>query len=169
MTEQQPTQPTQPPPPPPAVVGAAGGAAVAELPRWGVQSGFLQRRQPAFWLFVILLVFTALTVLTEQLFYLEVFPAGWIFSIVLLSMYVIPVALAIYFLDLFEREPISLALAAFLWGGVVSIGLAVTINTSLLQVLAKVFGPNLAQTWGAAIAARRSRRRSSTWAWWSST
>jgi RsiW-degrading membrane proteinase PrsW (M82 family) len=118
-----------------------------------VQTGFLQTRQPAFWLFVVLLLFTALTVLTEQLTYLQVFPAGWIFSVVLLALYVLPVALAIWVLDLFEREPISLMVAAFLWGGVVSIGVAGTVNSSLLQALGKLAGPTFAQSWGPALVA----------------
>ncbi len=140
--------PTMPMNPPPAAPGAN-----PTLPRWGVQTGFFQRRQPAFWLFVVLLAFTTLTVVTDQLLYLQVFPAGWIFSIALLTLYVVPVAIAIWLLDLFEREPISLVLAAFLWGGVVAIGLAVTVNTSLIEALAKLFGPNFAQTWGAAVVA----------------
>ena len=145
-------QPPPPAAPPPTMMPAPAEAAPA-LPRWGVQMGFFQRRQPAFWLFVVLLVFTTLTVVTEQLFYLQIFPAGWIFSIVLLTLYVVPVAIAIWLLDLFEREPISLVLAAFLWGGVVSIGLAVTVNTAFLEALAKLAGPNFAQTWGSAIVA----------------
>ncbi len=140
----------------PAMAMALGPALVAPapyLPRWGVQTGIFQKRQAAFWMFAILLALTTLTVLGEQLLYLQYFPQGWIFSIVLLALYVVPVLFAIYILDLFEREPLSLVLAAFLWGGVISIGLAVTINTSLLEALAKLFGANLAQTWGAAIVA----------------
>ncbi len=138
------------------VVATASGPAVgapAYLPRWGVQTGLFQKRQPAFWMFVILLALTTLTVIGEQLLYLQFFPSGWIFSIVLLAIYVVPVVFAIYILDLFEREPLSLVLAAFLWGGVVSIGLAITINTSLLEALAKLFGANFAQTWGVALVA----------------
>ena len=150
--------PTAAPPPAaaPAMATASGpqlGATGPYLPRWGVQTGLFQKRQPAFWMFVILLALTTLTVLGEQLLYLQYFPSGWIFSIVLLALYVVPVVLAIYLLDLFEREPLSLVLAAFLWGGVVSIGLAVTINTSLLEALAKLFGGTFAQTWGPAIVA----------------
>ena len=141
-----------PPPPPPATAtGSIAEAAV--LPRWGVQTGLLQTRQPAFWLFVLLLVFAGLTILTEQLVYLEHFREGWIFSIVLLAIYVVPIALAIWLLDLFEREPISLVLAAFAWGGIVATGLAITVNTSLIEALAKLFGPNFAQSWGVAIVA----------------
>jgi len=123
------------------------------LPRWGVQTGLLQRRQPAFWLFVILLALTTLTVIGEQLLYLQYFPQGWIISVVLLALYVVPVVLAIYILDLFEREPLSLIIGAFLWGGVIAIGLAVVINTSLIEVLAKLFGASFAQQWGAALVA----------------
>lgn len=135
---------------------ASGGAAIAAepyLPRWGVQTGFFQRRQPAFWLFLVLLVFAGLTILTEQMTYLRVFPSGWIFSIVLLAIYVLPVLFAIYILDLFEREPLTLIFAAFLWGGIVATGFAITVNTNLLEALAKLFGPNFAQTWGVAIVA----------------
>lgn len=156
-------QGTQPPPltPPlatgaPVMASASGSQVVATepwLPRWGVQTGFIQRRQPAFWMFVILLALTTLTVIGEQLLYLQFFPQGWIIGVVLLALYVVPVLLAIYILDLYEREPLSLIIAAFLWGGVISIGLAVVINTSLLEALAKLFGANFAQTWGVAIVA----------------
>ena len=142
-------------PPAPAVVAATQGAALAQpyLPRWGVQTGLLQPRQAAFWLFVALLTVTGLMVLTEQLTYLTVLPAGWIFSIILLVLYSVPVVLAIYALDLFEREPPSLLLGAFLWGGVVSIGLAGPMNGQVAQIVAKVFGPQIAITWGDAIVA----------------
>lgn len=123
------------------------------LPRWGVQTGLLQKHQPAFWLFVILLALTTLTVIGEQLLYLQYFPQGWIISVVLLALYVVPVVLAIYILDLFEREPLSLVIGAFLWGGVIAIGLAVVINTSLIEALAKLFGASFAQQWGAALVA----------------
>lgn len=123
------------------------------LPRWGQQTSFFQRNQPAFWLFAVLLAVTALTVLTEQMTYLEVFPAGWVFSIALLVLYVVPVAIAIYVLDLFEREPISLVVAAFLWGGVVAIGLAGPTNGAWFEIIGKIAGLEVAREWGAALVA----------------
>jgi RsiW-degrading membrane proteinase PrsW (M82 family) len=123
------------------------------VPRWGVQTGLLQRRQPAFWMFVVLLVLGGLTILSEQLLFLQYFPSGWIFSIVLLAIYVAPLLIFIYILDLFEREPLSLLLAAFLWGGLVATAVAITANTALLQAFAKLFGPVFAQTWGPALVA----------------
>jgi len=142
--------------PQPAVQPAAPAQATAParpLPAWGQQVSFFQRHQLAFWLFIVLLVFTSLTVLNEQLLYLEHFPAGWMFSIFLLALYVVPVALAIYFLDLFEREPLSLLAAAFIWGGVISIGLSGPTNGAVIEILAKLGGVELAQEWGAALAA----------------
>jgi RsiW-degrading membrane proteinase PrsW (M82 family) len=117
----------------------------------GLQTGLFQYRQPAFWLFVIFVIFTALTVLTEQLTYLTIVPLGWLTSVVLLTVYVIPVALVIYYIDLFEPEPLSMLAAAFVWGGVVAIGFAGATNAALLQVLAKLGGAEVAQSWGAAI------------------
>lgn len=148
--------PTAPGAPPPVMATAPGGAVAATppyLPRWGVQTGFFQRRQAAFWLFIVLLIFTTLSIVTEQLTYLQFFPSGWIFSIVLLALYVVPVLVAIYVLDLFEREPLSLIVGAFLWGGLVATGLALSVNTSLLEAVAKLFGPNFAQSWGLALVA----------------
>ena len=159
MTEPKIPPPLLQPAPATAMAGAPSGApasaapAVAYPPRWGVQTGFFQRRQPAFWLFVVLFALTILSVLSEQLLYLQYFGAGWFFSVVLLALYVIPVLLAIYILDPFEREPLSLIAAAFLWGGVISIGLAVVANSSLLEALAKLAGPRFAQTWGVALVA----------------
>jgi protease PrsW len=150
-----PVPPTEPAPPPPMMTAAPTGAVAATepyLPRWGVQTGFFQRRQPAFWLFIVLLIFTTLSIVTEQLTYLQFFPSGWIFSVVLLALYVVPVLFAIYVLDLFEREPISLIIAAFLWGGLVATGLAVSINTALLEAVTKLFG-SFGQEWGLALVA----------------
>lgn len=143
-----PTPAAQPAPQPGMSIGGA-----VQLQGRGVQTGFFQRNQPAFWLFVVFLAFTALTVLTEQLTYLQVVPTGWIMSLVLLALFVAPVAIAIYYLDLFEHEPVSLLVAAFMWGGVVSIGFAGATNTALIQVLAKIAGPDVAGRWGAALVA----------------
>lgn len=134
-------QGTAPPSPPPG------------LPGWGHHVSVFQRRQAAFWLFIVLLALTALVVLNEQLAYLDVFPAGWLLSVVLLAAYVVPVAVCLYVLDLFEREPISLVVAAFLWGGVVAIGLSAETNGQWFEIVAKLSGVDFAREWGAALVA----------------
>ncbi|HEY7600461.1 MAG TPA: PrsW family glutamic-type intramembrane protease [Candidatus Limnocylindrales bacterium] len=121
--------------------------------RWSRQRSLFDRRQAAFWLFLVLFDVTGLSVLTDQLVYLEAFPAGWVFSIVLLALYVLPVALVIYVLDLFEREPLSLLGAAFIWGGIIAVGLAGPINTAWIEIIAKVVSLDVAREWGAALVA----------------
>lgn len=135
----------------PAPVTATSGQPAPS--RWARQHSFFDRRQPAFWLFMVLLVITGLAVLSDQLIFLEAFPAGWMFSIALLALYVLPVAVAIYVLDLFEREPLSLMIAAFIWGGVISVGLAGPINTAWIEIVGKVMGVDFAREWAAALVA----------------
>ncbi|MDP8904102.1 MAG: PrsW family intramembrane metalloprotease, partial [Chloroflexota bacterium] len=130
---------------------AAQPPATVARPRWGVQTGFLQRNQPAFWLFVVLVALAGLVVFTRMMAGLADYPVGWIFGALMLVIYVAPVALAIYFLDLFEREPISLLVASFLWGAVVVFALSIETNTALIVAIAKLAGVNFAQTWGMAI------------------
>lgn len=138
----------------------AAAAAFAELPiiggkgevrGRGLQTNVLQFQEPAFWLFVALLALAALNVLTEQLTYLLEVPVAWLISAGLLALYVVPVALVIYYIDLFEPEPLSVLLAAFAWGGVIAVGFAGAANNALMQVLAKFAGPDFAQAWGAAL------------------
>ena len=145
--------PVTPPPAPGPVAATPGGAAAArlEVPDWGNQASIFQTRQPAFWLFAGLLGVTGLIWLGRELELLRVAPTAWLLSIVLLALYAVPVFAAIYFLDLFEREPISLVIAALLWGGVVSIALAAPTNTAWLQILQKTAGPQIAAEWGPAL------------------
>ena len=74
-------------------------------PRWGVQTGLFQVRQPAFWLFVVALILGALYGLLTQVISLVISPAGWALSWVLLLLYIVPVVLVIRWLDLYEKEP----------------------------------------------------------------
>lgn len=119
-------------------------------PRWGIQTSFIQRKQAAFWLFAVLLAITALMNIGEQLKILQAFPTAWVFSWVLLALWVVPVVVAIYLLDQFEREPVSIVVAAFLWGAVVSTGLGIITNTAWFEILFKLFGGQFVQTWGPA-------------------
>lgn len=69
----------------------------------------------------------------------------------LVLAYAIPVALTIYWLDLFEREPRLMLAAAVIWGGVIATSLAAYANEAWLSVLGKFASPDLTSQWGAAI------------------
>jgi len=129
-------------------------ATPAPAPNWGEQTGFFQRHQAAFWLFIIILVITGLDFLAQQLQMISAAPSAWFVTVLLLVPYAIPVIAIIYFLDLYEREPISILVAAALWGGVAATTLSMYTNTPLAEVIYKVTGDaNFTNEWSAALTA----------------
>ena len=145
MTAQTPaTQPTTQP-------TAARAQDPAANPDWSEQASLFQLRQPAFWLFTIAVVIGGWLFLDEELSYVHYSASGWVFSLVLLAIYAVPVFFLIYYLDLFEREPLSLLLGAVAWGALVAVSLAGPTNTAWLEIFQKVFGNRFADEWGPAI------------------
>lgn len=122
-------------------------------PRWGVQTGLIQPRQPAFWLFVGALVLGTLYGLLLQLAALITSPPGWLLSLALLLLYAVPVLLAIRWLDLYEREPRSLMVGAFLWGYLIVPLFAGLGNDFWGIVIAKLGGADFAARWSDALTA----------------
>jgi len=119
-------------------------------PRWGRQTSIIQPRQPAFWLFAILLAGTGLIGAIESAA-MATLPTAFLLSWALMLLYAVPVAFLIYRLDLFEREPKSMLAGAILWGGVIATGLAVIANEAWISVIGKVTSPDFATQWGASI------------------
>lgn len=110
-------------------------------------------RQPAYWLFLIL-VFAGLAIVGyQQLTYAAAYPQAWFLSILLLAAVAVPVGLIVYRLDQFEPEPASLIAIALLWGGVVAVSFAAISNTSFLTFLQHVLSPAEIDSWGAALVA----------------
>jgi RsiW-degrading membrane proteinase PrsW (M82 family) len=94
------------------------------LPRWACQTSLLQLREPAFWLYLLLLVGTGLLAVGQQQSLRAMSASGWALSWLLLGLYLVPVAAVLYLLDAYEREPLSLVLGALLWGAVAATSLA---------------------------------------------
>jgi RsiW-degrading membrane proteinase PrsW (M82 family) len=117
------------------------------------QARFLQPRLPAFWLYVVLLVVTGIEAVAEQAVFRDASPDGFALSWVLLAIYALPVFAVVYVLDLYEREPLSLMVAAFLWGAVVATTLSAVANGGWGLVVARVGGPEFAARWTAALTA----------------
>ncbi len=114
---------------------------------------FVQPRLPAFWLYVALIVVTGVVAIYEQTLFRSMAPSGFALSWVLLALYALPVFVLIWFLDLYEREPLPLMVAAFAWGAIVATTLAGVANGGWGLVVARVGGPEFAARWSAALTA----------------
>jgi protease PrsW len=137
--------PTRPPPGP--------STTTRRPPRWGVQTGFIQLRQPAFWLFVVMVALGLLYFAVVQLLAAVISPAGWLLSWFLLILYIIPVLLVLRWIDLYEHEPRSMLIAAFLWGALVATFFAGFGNDLWGVVIARLGGGEFASQWSAALTA----------------
>ncbi|MDH5313862.1 MAG: PrsW family intramembrane metalloprotease [Actinomycetota bacterium] len=114
---------------------------------------FLQPRQPAFWLYVLTVGLTGIVAVAEQSLYRNISPSGWALSWFLLVLYGAPVAVVVYLLDLYEREPLPLLGAAFIWGSVAATTLSAIGNAGWGLAIARIGGPEFAARWTAALTA----------------
>ena len=133
-----------------AASGSAAPGSAAPAPRWGIQASLIQPRQPAFWLFLVLLGIGGYLFLDEQSVMSQL-PTALSLSWGLVLIYAVPVFLIVYRLDLFEREPKLMLLAALLWGGVIATSLAAQANGAWLSIMGKVLPLYVTSDWGPAI------------------
>jgi len=136
----------------PGAPGASAGpsATAPGRPAWGVQASLIQPSQPAFWLYLTLLAIGGYLFVHEQALMSSLMTA-WLLSWALVLAYAVPVAVIVYRLDLFEREPKLVLAAAVVWGGIIATSMAAQANDAWLSILGKVASPDLASQWGAAI------------------
>jgi len=130
-------------------------APVVRPPRrgWGRRTSLFQWRQPAFWLYAVIVCITGVYAIGQQQIFRELSPSGWALSWGLLLLYGLPVFLAIYLLDLYEREPMSLLVGALVWGAVAATVLSGIANEGWGLVVAELGGPVFAAEWTAALTA----------------
>ncbi|HEX9123873.1 MAG TPA: PrsW family intramembrane metalloprotease [Actinomycetota bacterium] len=114
---------------------------------------FLRLREPAFWAYAAIVAATGVYAVSEQALFRRISPTGWALSWLLLAVYSLPVFLAVYFLDLYEREPLSLVFAALVWGAIAATTLAGVANEGWGLVVARAGGPEFASRWTAALTA----------------
>jgi RsiW-degrading membrane proteinase PrsW (M82 family) len=124
------------------------------IPNWGPKTSLFQWRNPAFWGFALLLLITGLLSLSQQASLLLASPGGFLLSWVLLLFYLVPMFFLIYwFVDSYDREPLSLVFGALIWGAISATSLAAIANTDWSTVIARIGGPDFATVWSAALTA----------------
>jgi len=111
-----------------------------------------QGRQPAFWVFAAFLAYGAVRMIVALGQLASLSRSGWALSWILLVVYAAPLILLIYYLDLYEREPVSVAIAAFLWGAFAATALALDAG-GWDEVLANLTTPGFAVRWGPSLTA----------------
>jgi protease PrsW len=111
-----------------------------------------QFRQPAFWVFAAFLIYGVVRMVVGLGQLASVSRSGWALSWVLLVIYAAPLVVLIYYLDLYEREPVSVAIAAFLWGAFAATALALDAG-GWDEVLANLTTPGFALRWGPSLTA----------------
>jgi protease PrsW len=127
--------------------------ALPHRPRWGYQTSLWQVRQPAFWLFIVILAVAVAFSLLLQANFAGLTPSGWVLSWVLLLIYAVPMFVLVYGLDLYEREPLSLVIGALLWGAFAATSLSIFANQGWGLVVLEVFSAETATEWVAALTA----------------
>ena len=118
-----------------------------------IRTGFLQPHEPAFWFYLVIVAATGVVAVAQQDLFRQISLSGWVLSWALLALYALPIFLLVYFLDLYEREPLPLLFAALVWGGVAATTLAAIANTGWGLVVARIGGPEFAARWTAALTA----------------
>lgn len=120
--------------------------------RWGHRRSLWQWREPAFWFFAVLLLAGIVISLLFQLGIADLSPSGWALSWFLMLLYAVPMFLLVYFLDLYEHEPLSLVFGALLWGAFAATLLSIVASVGWQDLVFDLLGDS-ALEWGAAVIA----------------
>jgi len=117
-----------------------------------LQRSLFQPHEPAFWIYFVFVTYGAFRMVGALVRLSQISRSGWALAWLLVIVYALPLCVVIYRLDLYEREPISLAIGAFLWGALAATALSLD-AAGWDQLVARVLGQDAAARWGPAITA----------------
>lgn len=125
-----------------------------EVSGWGSKFTFVQPHNLNFWVYLAL---TGIGLFQGWSYYrpqVGFYAAGFAVGAVLCAACGAAWWLWLRHIDRWERQPVGLLIAALVWGGVAAIfGIAMTVNTAMLSIYAKVFGQDWASNWAAGLTA----------------
>jgi RsiW-degrading membrane proteinase PrsW (M82 family) len=128
------------------------GVSEEHEPAWGQAESLWQPDRAAFWLFVVLFFLGSAVVFFRAFPALGVDIGATSLAFVAWALYALPFIAVIVGLDLLEPEPPPFLAAAFAWGAVVAVSVAIIANSSLLSIVSKLGGAEFTQEWWPAIA-----------------
>ncbi len=110
-----------------------------------------QPQRLAFWVYGVLLVAGLRTTWNTLHTGFQVMPVSAVAGLLAWAFYTLPLLWLFRRLGIFRSQSASALLMAFAWGGLGAVYLALTANQAFFGILAKTFGPDFLQTWGAGI------------------
>lgn len=121
---------------------------------WGVDFRFVQKHNPAFWLYCALFALGTLHFVGVIAPSAQVFAPTIIVGTIIWSLFLIPWVWFVHDRDRFHRSIPKIALIGFGWGAMVATWLmALPGNAAVMTIVGKLFGADFVSRWGASFAA----------------
>lgn len=111
----------------------------------------IQPGRLAFWVYCALVLAGLHTLWNTFLTGFQVMPLSAVLGLLAWAIYTVPLLWAFRKLGIFKGQSAQALLMAFAWGGLGAVYLALSANQAFFGILAKSFGPDFLQVWGAGI------------------
>ncbi|MCU0268483.1 MAG: PrsW family intramembrane metalloprotease [Acidimicrobiales bacterium] len=136
------------------VDAAADRSAAIEASGFGRTFSLVQTHNMGFWVYLLLVVVGLLAMFQQFQGPLAAFEGSLVFSVGLFAAYTVPFWLFLRHIDRFDSVPEKLAVAAFVYGGVVAtFAMATYANNAVISLWGKANGQQFAADWAAALTA----------------
>jgi RsiW-degrading membrane proteinase PrsW (M82 family) len=117
----------------------------------GLEPSLWAPRRLAFWIFVVCLFAGLHTTWGTLHAGLQVMPVSAVLALLAWGLYALPLVWLFRRFGILRDHSASSLMMAFAWGGLGAVFLALSANQAMFGILAKSFGPEFLQTWGAGI------------------
>lgn len=111
----------------------------------------IQPGRLAFWVYCALVLAGLHTLWNTFLTGFQVMPLSAVLGLLAWAIYTVPLLWAFRKLGILKGQSAQALLMAFAWGGLGAVYLALSANQAFFGILAKSFGPDFLQVWGAGI------------------
>jgi RsiW-degrading membrane proteinase PrsW (M82 family) len=128
--------------------------AALQVTAWGERFVLVQPRNPCFWIYLWLVGTGVSHLFSQYSTIIGYYGSALSISFGLAAVYALLWWWWFRHIDRWEHQPVSLAVAAFVWGGFgAALGLAANANDAMISLYTKVFGQVWASNWEAGLTA----------------